>query len=128
AEEEARRLLYLYLNQIYFGHRRYGVEEAARFFFGKSISEVNAGEAALLASLPKGPEQISPLRHPERAKDRQRYVLSQMLRYNHITKADAEKYASAPIVVVKTSTPAAIAPEFVDETRRQLVAKYGEER
>ena len=89
-------ILYLYLNQIYFGHRRYGVEEAARFYFGKSVSEVNAGEAALLASLPKGPEEISPLRHPERAKDRQRYVLSQMLRYNHISKADAERYASAP--------------------------------
>jgi penicillin-binding protein 1A len=121
-------ILYLYLNQIYFGHLRYGVEEAARFFFGKSISDVNAGEAALLASLPKGPEEISPLRHPERAKDRQRYVLSQMLRYQHITQAEADRYAATPIEVVRQPPSVGSAPEFVDESRKALVARYGEKK
>jgi penicillin-binding protein 1A len=121
-------ILYIYLNQIYFGHQRYGVEEAARFFFGKSIADVNPGEAALLASLPKGPEEISPLRHPERAKDRQRYVLSQMLRYGHLSAADAEKYANAPIEVVRGPASLGSAPEFVDEARKALVAKYGEKQ
>ena len=74
-------ILYLYLNQIEFPYQRFGVEEAARFYFGKSISDVDAGEAALLASLPKGPSEIDPWKHPERAKERQRYVLSQMVRY-----------------------------------------------
>ena len=121
-------ILYLYLNQIYFGHQRYGVEEAARFFFGKSISDVDAGEAALLASLPKGPEEISPLRHPERAKDRQRYVLSQMLRYSHITRVDADRYANLPIQVVRQPSSTNIAPEFVDEVKKELIRRYGEKR
>ncbi len=121
-------ILTLYLNQIYFGHQRYGVEEAARFFFGKSISDVNAGEAALLASLPKGPEEISPLRHPERAKDRQRYVLSQMLRYGHISKADAERFANGPIEVVRPPASLGSAPEFVDEARKILTEKFGAEK
>lgn len=120
-------ILYLYLNQIYFGHGRYGVEEAARFYFGKSISDVDIGEAALLASLPKGPEEISPLKHPERAKERQRYVLSQMQRYGHITAAQAEHYANAPIVVVARPDSIGDAPEFVDEARRQLSERFGKD-
>lgn len=119
-------ILYLYLNQIYFGHNRYGIEEAARFYFGKSIADVNAGEAAVLASLPKGPEEISPIKHPARAKDRQRYVLSQMLRYNHVTRAEAERWANAPIQVVRPPAALGVAPEFVDEVRRQLVAQHGD--
>ena len=121
-------IISIYLNQIYFGHQRYGVEEAARFFFGKSISDVNPGEAALLASLPKGPEEISPLKHPERAKDRQRYVLSQMLRYEHISKEVADRYANAPIEIVRAPSSVGIAPEFVDEVRRSLVEKFGADK
>ena len=116
----------IYLNEIYFGHQRYGIEEAARFYFGKSIADVNAGEAALLASLPKGPEEISPIKHPERAKERQRYVLSQMLRYAHISKADAEYYASAPIQVVRPPVAVGTAPEFVDVAKSALLDKYGD--
>src|SRR5262249_39924254 len=90
-------ILYLYLNQIYFGHLRYGVEEASRFYFGKSVAEVTPGEAAVLASLPKGPEEIEPLRHPERAKERQRYVLRRLVENGHLAKAEAERWAEAPI-------------------------------
>ncbi len=121
-------IITIYLNQIYFGHNRYGVEEASRFYFGKPVAEVNAGEAALLASLPKGPEEISPLRHPERAKDRQRYVLSQMLRYGHISKADAEKYANAPIQVVKQPATVGSAPEVIDEVRKVLAERFGHDK
>ena len=53
-------ILYLYLNQIYFGHRRYGVEEAARFYFGKSVRDVTLGEAAMLAGVVQSPERLSP--------------------------------------------------------------------
>src|SRR5579883_2323652 len=100
-------ILYIYLNQIYFGHQRYGVEEAARFYFGKSIADVNPGEAAVLASLPKSPEVMGRgLEEPsaasaERVKDRQKYELSQMYRYGHITKEEADRYANAPIEVVR---------------------------
>ena len=122
-------ILWLYVNQIYFGHGRFGVEEAARFYFGKSVRDVNAGEAALLASLPKGPEEISPRKHPERAKDRQRYVLSQMARYRHITREEAQKFAEEPIRLIKEPPPLSnLAPEFVDETEKMLIEKYTADR
>ncbi|MDB4965460.1 MAG: penicillin-binding protein family, partial [Myxococcales bacterium] len=122
-------ILYLYLNQIDFPYQRFGVEEASRFYFGKSVSEVDAGEAALLASLPKGPSEIDPWKHPERAKDRQRYVLSQMVRYNHLSAADAERFARMPIRLVKpAATALGTAPEFVDEVKKVLVEKFGAKR
>ncbi|HNK45666.1 MAG TPA: PBP1A family penicillin-binding protein [Pseudomonadota bacterium] len=122
-------ILWLYLTQIYFGHGRYGIEEAARFYFGKSVTDVNPGEAALLASLPKGPEEISPRRNPERAKLRQRYVLSQMARYHHISDAEALKYAEAPILLTAEPQPMGLfAPEYVEEVEKILVEKYGQEK
>src|SRR4029078_1154730 len=91
-----QEILTLYLNQIYFGPGRYGVEEAARFYFGKDISKVNVGEAALLAALPKDPQ---PLAHgvrdqtphrARRAKDRQIYVLNQLAAMKKISDAEAQ--------------------------------------
>lgn len=119
-------ILYLYLNQIEFPYQRFGIEEAARFYFGKSVSEIDAGEAALLASLPKGPSQIDPWKHPERAKERQKYVLSQMVRYRHLKPEEAERFARAPIALVRTPAPnLGIAPEIVDEVRKVLVERIG---
>jgi penicillin-binding protein 1A len=119
-------VLWLYLNQIEFPYQRFGIEEAARFYFGKSVSEIDAGEAALLASLPKGPSEIDPWKHPERAKDRQKYVLSQMARYHHLTPQEAEKYARTPIALVRSAAPFnGIAPEFVDEVKKVLTERFG---
>jgi penicillin-binding protein 1A len=119
-------ILWLYLNQIEFPYQRFGIEEAARFYFGKSVSEIDAGEAALLASLPKGPSEIDPWKHPERAKERQKYVLSQMARYHHLTPAEAEKYARTPIGLVRSPAPfVGAAPEFVDEVKKVLTERLG---
>ena len=81
-------VLALYLNQIYYGHGRYGCEEAARYFFGKSVRDINLAEAALLAGLPQSPERLSPRKHPDAAKTRQRYVLGQMAAHGYIEQAD----------------------------------------
>jgi penicillin-binding protein 1A len=122
-------ILYLYLNQIEFPYQRFGVEEAARFYFGKSIAEVDGGEAALLASLPKGPSEIDPWKHPDRAKERQRYVLSQMVRYQHLTESEGRRFAAQPIRLVKLSTATVgTAPEFVDEVKKVLVERFGAKR
>ncbi|HEY3358389.1 MAG TPA: PBP1A family penicillin-binding protein [Polyangia bacterium] len=124
AKEE---ILYLYLNQIYYGHGRYGVEEAARFFFGKGVGELSLGEAALIAGLPQSPERLSPLKHPEHAKERQRYVLEQMARRGYIKVGEAERVAREPIRVLRDASPAlGVAPEVVDAVREVLVQRYGE--
>src|SRR5690606_2812007 len=69
----------LYLNQIYFGHGRYGVEEAARYYFGKNVRDLSLSEAATLAGVPKGPSIYNPRDRPEKAEARRAFVLGQML-------------------------------------------------
>ena len=59
------RIIEMYLNQIYFGHGAFGVEAAARTFFGKSVTELSLPESTLLAGLPKAPSTYSPFEHPE---------------------------------------------------------------
>lgn len=122
-----QEIMTLYVNQIYFGHGRYGVQEASRFYFGKDISQVNIGEAAMLGGLVQSPENISPRKHPQRAKERQTYVLNQLAKIGKISPADAQKWINEPIKVVKEPFPElGSAPEWVDLVRRELVATKGE--
>ncbi len=120
-------ILELYLNQIYFGHGRYGIEEAAHFYFGKRAAELNVGEAAMLAGIVQSPERLSPKRHPEAAKGRQTYVLRQMAIHGHISEDEARRWIDAPIEVVKDADPYLdIAPELVEVVRKELAARYGD--
>jgi penicillin-binding protein 1A len=120
-----QEIMTLYMNQIYFGHGRYGVEEAARFYFGKHVGELNVGEAAMLAGLPQSPENISPRKNPKRAKERQSYVLNQLAAMQKITVAEAQKWIDAPIRVVERPFPElGSAPEWVDLARRELLKRF----
>ncbi|MGB5812929.1 MAG: biosynthetic peptidoglycan transglycosylase, partial [Polyangiales bacterium] len=71
-------ILHLYLNHVNFGHGRYGIQEAAQYYFGKDAPELNLAEASLLAGVPQAPSRLSPRRNPEAAKRRQNYVLDQL--------------------------------------------------
>ncbi len=119
-------ILWLYLNQIYLGHRRYGVEEASRFYFGKPVKALSLGEAACLAGVVQSPERLSPVKHPQAAKARQAYVLRRMAEEGFITKAQAEAEVARPIV---TSPPEASPPgaSYADAVRKLLDARYGAE-
>jgi penicillin-binding protein 1A len=119
-------ILYLYLNQIYFGHGRYGVEEASRFFFAKPVKSITLGEAAVLAGVIQSPARWSPVRHPAGAKERQRYVLHRMAEEGFITEAQAAAEERRPIV---TSPPEADPPGiwYADAVRRWLDEQYGAE-
>lgn len=112
--------LYIYLNHIFFGHQGhpvYGVEEAAQYYFGKSITEVNVGEAAALASFPKEPEKMAT--DPARLKQRQQYVLRRMVEMGHLAAEEAERWKETSLKLLRQTIPD-IAPEFVDEAERQL--------
>ncbi len=119
-------VLWLYLNQIYLGHRRYGVEEASRFYFGKPVKALTLGEAACLAGVVQSPERLSPVKHPQAAKARQAYVLRRMAEEGFITRAQAEAEVARPIV---TSPPEAAPPgaSYADAVRKLLDARYGAE-
>ena len=78
-------ILELYLNSIYLGRSSWGIEMAARSYFGKSAKELTLAEGALLAGLTKGPNYFNPDRHPERARERLAYVLSRLQEDGAIT-------------------------------------------
>ena len=123
-----KEIITLYMNQIFFGHGRYGVQEAARFYFGKDVKDLNVGEAALLAGLPQSPNNISPLVNPQRAKARQTYVLNELARHGKITAAEAQKWIDAPIQVMRDPFPhLGTAPEWVELVRGELEKKYGKD-
>jgi penicillin-binding protein 1A len=84
-------ILNLYLNQIYLGHGTYGIEAASQCYFGKSARDLNVAEASLLAGLPKAPSKYSPFVNPEKAQQRQHYVLTRML-----TTATSPRKTSKP--------------------------------
>lgn len=90
-------ILTLYANEVYFGHGRYGVEEAARFYFGKSVSDIDLAQAALLAGVVNSPSRWSPLRHPKDALARRAYVLAQMEKHGYITAADRTRAEATPL-------------------------------
>jgi len=119
-------ILFLYLNQIYLGHRRYGVEEGARFYFGKGVHDLSIGEAAMLAGLVQSPERLSPVKHPEAAKARQRYVLRRMVEEGYLDARAAEAEAQRPVQVVPHEDPPGA--WYADAVRRYLDERYGAER
>jgi penicillin-binding protein 1A len=115
------QILYLYLNQINFGHGRYGVEEASRFYFDKGIDKVTLAEAALLAGIPKGPSLYSPLTHPDAARSRRTYVLLEMSKHKLITAAEAADADAAPLgLVTKSGVDAFLAPEAVARAMAEI--------
>jgi penicillin-binding protein 1A len=119
-------ILFLYLNQIYLGNGAYGVQAAAREYFDKDVSELGLPEAALLAGLPQAPSRYSPVRHFDRAKARQRYVLDRMVDEGFITREVARAADEAPLVLKQgESDVVGPAPYFVEHVRRTLVARYG---
>jgi penicillin-binding protein 1A len=121
-------ILYLYLNQIYLGHGAYGVEAAAENYFGKSARELNMAECAMLAGLPQAPSRYSPFRHPERAKQRQIYVLNRMLAENFIT-AEQKDAAINTALDIKPRRNLYIekVPFYTEHIRRYIEEKYGKE-
>jgi penicillin-binding protein 1A len=122
-------ILYLYLNQIYFGHGAYGIGDAARTYFGKEVSELSVSEGALLAGLPKAPSRYSPYENPGRADQRRRYVLARMHEDGvideptyHAALAEQPKLASG-----KWLDDYADAAYFDEEVRRHLFEVLGGE-
>ena len=122
------QILELYLNQIYLGVGSYGVAAAAINYFDKSLDELTAGEAAFLAGLPKAPSWYHPERRPDAAKARRDWVIGRMLDLGFIDREDAEQAVAEPLVMRRRApTEVVTADYFVEEMRRQLVQRHGEQ-
>jgi penicillin-binding protein 1A len=122
-------ILYLYLNQIYFGHGTYGVQEAARFYFGKDVDALSVAEGAMLASLPKSPARYSPVRHHVRARKRRNWVIGQMRKNEMIDPEKAKLAEDDPLTVSGKSVDFfGLAPYYAEHVRRMLEEELGSER
>ncbi|MDA8141634.1 MAG: penicillin-binding protein 1A [Desulfobacteraceae bacterium] len=120
-------ILYLYLNQIYLGHGAYGVQAAAENYFGKDVKDLNLAECAMLAGLPQAPSRYSPFHFPERAKQRQIYVLNRMVEEGYITQIQAsEAIAIEPDIQPRHNWYMEKVPVYTEDIRRYLEKKYGE--
>lgn len=118
-------ILSLYVNTIYYGHSRYGVEEASLFYFGKHAKDLSVGEAAVIAGTVQSPHRINPLTNIVRAKKRQRYVLGQLWKKGFVPQNVAEAAIEAPIVL-GPRPPQTVGQGYAEEVRKQLIAQFGE--
>ena len=120
------KILELYLNEINLGQNSYGVGAAALNYFGKSLDELTVPEVAFLAALPKSPSHYDPRFHHDAATDRRNWVISQMADNGYITDAQAAAAKATPLVTQTRvlGSQAADVDYFVEEVRRQLIAKY----
>lgn len=122
-------ILGLYMNNITLGHGRYGVEEAARFYFGKSAAQLEAAEGALLAGIIASPERYSPRRAPALALARRGYVLRQMRDKGFITPEYFAQLIDAPLELGPVEeTQSSLAPEAVRFAREALAQARSEHR
>lgn len=121
-EQKLRKhdILAMYLNEIYFGHGRYGVQEASRYYLSKPVIAIDLAEAALLAGLINSPERLSPFRDAAAAKKRRRYVLDQMQRRGYISAADADRANAAPVRTKAGKELDLEAPYYVRAARTEL--------
>lgn len=126
-------ILELYLNEIFLGQNSYGVTAAAQTYFNKTLEELNPGEAAYLAALPKAPSTYHPVREVSRAIDRRNFVLREMVENGYITEAVGQAESGAELRTVLNgdyeSFRSSLPPRgyFTDEIRRQLAGDFGED-
>ncbi|WP_446745759.1 penicillin-binding protein 1A [Silvibacterium acidisoli] len=120
-----QQIFTLYANQIYLGNGVYGFEAGSNYYFSKHANELRLPEAALLAGLPKGPSEFSPLQNPDRAMRRRNAVINAMLEDGTITAPQAEAARTAPLGLHIETPPNSIAPWFVEEVRRELEKQFG---
>ena len=128
ARSDKSRLLELYLNTVYLGRGCYGVESAAKHYFGKSASVLTLSESAMLAGMIKSPSKYGPLDRPDAARVRRDYVLGQMLEQGYITQVQWRD-AQREEFTLRPETPASqVAPYFVEYVKQTLIDRFGTER
>ena len=123
------KILELYLNEIYLGENSYGVAAAALNYFDKSLDQLDIAEVAFLASLPKAPSEFDPVRNHKAAFDRRNWVIGQMEENGYITAEQASEAKAEPLVTQTrvAGSQTEDADYFVEEVRRELYARYGEQ-
>ena len=119
------QILEMYFNQIYFGEGAYGVDAAAKTYYGKPLGELTLPECALLSGIPANPSLYSPRRQPRAALLRRSKVLRNMLVTHAITQVEFDNALHAPLGVTNVRYSNDRAPYFIEMVRQELDEKYG---
>ncbi|MHB1131174.1 MAG: transglycosylase domain-containing protein [Chloroflexota bacterium] len=120
-------ILEMYLNEVFYGNHAFGAEAAALTFFGKHAKELSVAEAAMIAGMPQAPTDYNPYLEPELAVRRQYYVLDQMVKYNFLSQAEADKAREEPLYLGARQTRFKEAPHFAQYVRSLLLERFGRE-
>ena len=122
------RILELYLNEIFFGLNSYGIASAALTYFDKSVTELTIAETAYLTSLPKGPSNYHPFRHPDAALERRNWVIDRMVENGYVSQADGAEAKAQPLGVTPRQRGSHLfaSEYFSEEVRRQIIERYGD--
>lgn len=123
-----QQILAMYFNVVFLGHGNYGMESAARSYFGHGVGDLTLPEAATLAGIVQRPSQFSPYRHPDQVVTRRNYVLHRMLAEGFITTAACREAVASPLLVARHPREAEIGPFFAEEVRQHLEKTYGVDR
>jgi penicillin-binding protein 1A len=122
-----QQILTLYCNQVPLGHRNYGFEAAAQYYFSKSLKDLKLEEFAVLAAMPAVAHFASPVTNPERVKLRRNYVLDRMAKKGKVSIEQARVAKNLPLQLNISTRQQALAPYFAEEIRKGLEQKYGSE-
>jgi penicillin-binding protein 1A len=118
------QILELYVNQIYLGQRAYGFGAASQIYFGKALDQLTLAETAMLAGLPKAPSLYNPIANPQRAKQRQQYVLRRMAELGYISAAQHDEAVKAPVRAKREVNEYSLHAEYAAEMVRQAIAEH----
>jgi penicillin-binding protein 1A len=118
------QILELYVNQIYLGQRAYGFGAASQIYFGKALNQLTLGEIAMLAGLPKAPSMYNPIANPQRAKQRQHYVLRRMSELGYISAAQYDQAFKATLRARREVNEYSLHAEYLAEMVRQALAEH----
>lgn len=120
------KILELYLNKIYLGHRSYGIAAAAQTYYGIPINELTLPQIATLAALPKAPSRNNPVSNPKQSKNRRNYVLRRMFEENFITEKNYQQAIDTPISATLHSAKIEVEADYIAEmVRKKILEKYG---
>ncbi len=123
-----QQILTLYCNLQFLGHGNYGMEAAARDYFGHGVAELSLPEAATLAGIVQRPSELSPFRSPDKVVARRNYVLRRMLEEGHIEQAEHDTAVLEPLRLATRRASRETGAYFSEAVRRHLEEKFGVDR
>jgi len=127
ARTDKDEVLETYLNTVYFGHGAYGVESAAKRYFGRPVSSLDAAQCATLAGIIRSPGRYSPINDPEASLQRRDLVLEKMLELGYLSEKDMAAAKAQPLALAAPKEVPAIAPYFLEYVRREVAAQLGDD-